>query len=216
MSNLARRAGRFSFATLISRALGYARDAAVAHYFGGTGLTDAFYTAFRTSNLFRRLLGEGALSSSFVPVFAQALKRDSQPEVQRFLSSLFTTLCAVLLFITAAGMVFTPALTHLIAPGFAENEEKFRLTVQLTRWIFPFFFFISLAALVTGVLNSLRHYFLPAAAPAMLSVCELAYLVFFMPSLSGDQKIIGLAASVAAGGEAQFPGPNPPPLQGKF
>ncbi|OGR87957.1 MAG: murein biosynthesis integral membrane protein MurJ [Elusimicrobia bacterium RIFCSPLOWO2_01_FULL_60_11] len=204
MSNLARRAGRFSLATLISRTLGYARDAAVAHYFGGTGLTDAFYTAFRTSNLFRRLLGEGALSSSFVPVFAQALKQDDRPRVQGFLSSLFTTLAAALLLITAAGMVFTPALTHLIAPGFAGDEAKFRLTVQLTRWIFPFFFFISLAALVTGVLNSLRHYFLPAAAPAMLSVCELAYLVFFMPSLSGDQKIIGLAASVAVGGAAHF------------
>lgn len=204
MSNLARRAGRFSFATLISRTLGYARDAAVAHYFGGTGLTDAFYTAFRTSNLFRRLLGEGALSSSFVPVFSHALKRGSRLDAQRFLSSLFTTLCSVLLLITAAGMVFTPALTHLIAPGFAENEEKFRLTVELTRWIFPFFFFISLAALVTGVLNSLRHYFLPAAAPAMLSVCELVYLVCFMPALTGDQKIIGLAVSVAAGGAAHF------------
>src|SRR3989338_8183053 len=138
MSNIARRAGRFSLATLISRVLGYARDAAVAHFFGGTHLTDAFYTAFRTSNLFRRLLGEGALSSSFVPVFTQSLKTEPRPQVQNFLISLFTTLCMVLLLVTAAGMVFTPALTHLIAPGFAEDEAKFRLTVSLTRWIFPF------------------------------------------------------------------------------
>ncbi len=206
MSNnsLARRIGRFSFATLISRILGYLRDAAVAHYFGGTFLTDAFYTAFRTSNLFRRLLGEGALSSSFVPVFMKALQSDSKEEVQKFLNSLFTVLCAVLIVITAAGMIFTPALTSLIAPGFAAQGEKFQLTVSLTRWIFPFFFFISLAALVTGVLNSLNHYFLPAFAPAMLSVAEIGYLVIVMPFLSGDEKIVGLAAAVAVGGAAHF------------
>ncbi len=201
---LAKRIGRFSFATLISRILGYLRDAAVAHYFGGTYVTDAFYTAFRTSNLFRRLLGEGALSSSFVPVFTKSLKMDSREEVQRFLNSIFTVLCAALIAITAAGMIFTPALTSLIAPGFSAQAEKFQLTVSLTRWIFPFFFFISLAALVTGVLNSLNHYFLPAVAPAMLSVAEIGYLVVIMPFLSGDEKVVGLAAAVAVGGAMHF------------
>src|SRR5581483_175621 len=89
---LARRIGRFSLATLLSRILGYLRDASVAYVFGGEALTDTFYTAFRISNLLRRLLGEGALGSSFIPVFSKALKSGSHEEAQEFLNALFTSL----------------------------------------------------------------------------------------------------------------------------
>ena len=198
------RAGKFSSATLISRVLGYLRDASVAYFFGGSGVTDVFYTAFRASNLFRRLLGEGALASAFVPVFSRVLKDESRPEVQRFLSALTASLCAVLAAVTLGGMVFAPQITRLIAPGFSADPEKFALTVKLTRWIFPFFFFISLAALLSGVLNSLKRFFLPAVSPAMLSVAEIGYLFIFMRHYPPDAQIVGLAVAVVAGGALHF------------
>lgn len=201
---MVKRIGRFSIATLISRILGYARDALVAHIFGGEALTDAFYTAFRTSNLFRRLLGEGALSSSFVPVFSSSLKNESKEEAQNFLSAIFTTLLFVLLIVTCAGIAFAPQLIALIAPGFKSFPEKFGTTVLLTRWLFPFFLFISLAALITGVLNSLKHFFLPAVAPAMLSVAEISYLLLCVRHFSPEAQMIGLSIAVVLGGAAHF------------
>ena len=208
---LAKRVGLFSSATLISRILGYIRDASVAYVFGGGMLTDSFYTAFRVSNLFRRLLGEGALSSSFVPVFTQSLKTEAPKKTQDFLNSLFTSLICILAIMTSLGILFTPQLMKLIAPGFSEDPQKFQITVTLTRWMFPFFLFISLAALVTGVLNSLKHFFLPAVAPAMLSVAEITYLLGIIPlllftlkSFSIETQMIGLAISAVVGGMGHF------------
>jgi putative peptidoglycan lipid II flippase len=202
---------RFTSATMISRVLGYVRDAAIAFAFGGEALTDTFYTAFRVSNLFRRLLGEGALGSSFIPVFSKALKTDSREEVQNFLNALFTTLTLILVLITAAGIVFAPQLTRLIAPGFESQPDKFEMTVLLTRWTFPFFLFICLAALSSGVLNSLKHFFVPAVAPAMLSVAEIGYVFAFLPAaalafgrLSVEQQLVGLSVAAVVGGAGHW------------
>src|SRR5712691_4792851 len=101
---LARRAGIFTGATLMSRLLGYFRDTMVAAFFGAGPAADAFYTAFRISNLFRRLLGEGALSASFVPVFSEYTEKKSHAETQRFLNTIFTTLLVILAAITVAGI----------------------------------------------------------------------------------------------------------------
>src|ERR1700730_6233584 len=115
---LARSAGIFTGATLISRILGYARDTMVAAFFGAGPAADAFYTAFRISNLFRRLLGEGALSASFVPVFSEYIQKKSKEETQHFLNTIFTTLLVILVAITIVGVVFAPQLTRLVARGF--------------------------------------------------------------------------------------------------
>src|SRR6266487_5710430 len=111
---LAKRAGVFTGATMLSRILGYFRDTLVAAFFGAGPAADAFYTAFRISNLFRRLLGEGALSASFVPVFSEYTEKRSREETQRFLNTIFTTLLAILLVITIVGVLFAPQLTRLI------------------------------------------------------------------------------------------------------
>ncbi len=204
---LVERFGRFSGATMISRVLGYIRDASVAYVFGGEAVTDTFYTAFRISNLLRRLFGEGALASSFVPVFSKSLKNESKEETQKFLSSLFSSLLVILFALTVLGIIFAPYIVRIIAPGFEAHPEKFRMTVILTRLTFPFFFFICLAALLSGVLNSLKHFFLPAIAPAMLSIAEIAYLFAFIPllmrftgHLSLDNQLVGLGLSVVIGG----------------
>lgn len=209
--NFAKRIKKFSLATLLSRILGYARDAAVAYYFGGGQITDSFYTAFRISNFFRTVLGEGALASSFIPVFSKSLKEKSLDEVQKFLNALFTNLFIILVLLTTVGIYFAPIITQWIAPGFISFPAKFNMTVSLTRWTFPFFLFISLAALVSGALNTLKHFFLPAIAPAMLSVAEISYLIlilplslYYFPHLSLESQIIGLSIAVVLGGLGHF------------
>jgi len=202
---MARSAGIFTGATLLSRILGYFRDTMVAAFFGAGPAADAFYTAFRISNLFRRLLGEGALSASFVPVFSEYTQKHTKEETQRFLNTMFTTLLVVLSTITVLGVVFAPQLTRLIARGFDPGSERFALTVTLTRYMFPFMLFICLAALITGVLNAFHSFFLPALAPACLSLAEMLYIGFlWIAHIKGQNAIVGLAISVTVGGFSQF------------
>jgi putative peptidoglycan lipid II flippase len=201
---LARSAGVFTGATMISRILGYARDSLVAHFFGAGVAADAFYAAFRISNLFRRLLGEGALSASFIPVFTQYHKNEGHEKTQEFLNVMWTVLLVILSTLTILGILFAPQITRLIATGFENTPERFALTVTLTRWMFPFLLFVSMAALLTGVLNSFHSFFLPALAPACLSLAEIVYLLSFAWWLPLDKQIIGLAAAVSIGGFSQF------------
>jgi len=201
---LARSAGIFTGATLLSRILGYMRDSMVATFFGAGAAADAFYAAFRISNLFRRLLGEGALSASFIPVFSEYSEKYGKEETQNFLNVMFTTLLFLLTLLTVLGVIFAPQITRLIAMGFERTPERFALTVTLTRYMFPFLLFISLAALITGVLNSFHSFFLPALAPACLSIAEIGYILGLAPLLSPDKAAIGLAISVTIGGFSQF------------
>jgi len=189
---------------MISRILGYARDSMVAHFFGAGIAADAFYAAFRISNLFRRLLGEGALSASFIPVFTKYQEHEGRESTQEFLSVIWTALAVILSILTILGIIFAPQITQLIAMGFEKTPERFALTVMLTRWMFPFLLFISLAALLTGVLNSFKSFFLPALAPACLSLAEIIYLLSGARWLPVESQIIGLAASVSVGGLVQF------------
>src|SRR5215470_14052917 len=202
---MAKRAGIFTGATMLSRILGYFRDTMVAAYFGAGPAADAFYTAFRISNLFRRLLGEGALSASFVPVFSEYTQKQSKEETQKFLNTMFTTLLVVLSTITHLGIIFAPQLTRVIARGFEPGSERFQLTVTLTRYMFPFMLFICLAALITGVLNSFYSFFLPAMAPACLSIAEMLYIgALWVLHVNGQNAVVGLAISVTIGGFSQF------------
>src|SRR6185437_1385524 len=160
--SLARSAGVFTSATLISRILGYLRDSLVAKFFGAGAAADAFYAAFRISNLLRRLLGEGALSASFIPIFSEYSEKLGKEQTQEFLNIMFTTLLSLATAITVLGVIFAPQLTRVIAMGFERTPDRFALTVSLTRYMFPFLLFISLAALITGVLNAFHSFFLPA------------------------------------------------------
>ena len=201
---LARSAGVFTGATMISRILGYARDSMVAHFFGAGAAADAFYAAFRISNLFRRLLGEGALSASFIPVFTRYHETEGHEKTQEFLNTMWTMLLIVLTVLTILGIIFAPQVTRLIAMGFEKTPERFALTVTLTRWMFPFLLFVSMAALLTGVINSFHSFFLPALAPACLSLAEIIYLLMLAPWVPIEKQIIGLAIAVSIGGFCQF------------
>lgn len=191
-----------SASTLASRILGYLRDMLIANFFGAGFVADAFFVAYRIPNLLRQLLGEGALSASFIPVFTEYLTTKPKEEAQRLARISGLLLLILLSILTILGIIFSPIIVRLIAPGFIRNPEKLSLTITLTRILFPFMIAIGLAALALGILNSLHRFIIPALAPCLLSISEIFFILFICPLM--ERPIIGLALGVAAGGFAQF------------
>lgn len=201
---LTHQAGRIAVGTTISRVLGYVRDMLVAHTFGAGFAADAFYAAYRIPNLLRRLLGEGSLSASFIPVLSEYLHTKTKEETQELINVIFSALTVVLCILTVLGIIFSPQLVNVIAYGFTSDPEKLSLTINLTRLMFPFLLFICLAALALGILNTLSSFFVAAVAPAALSIAEIGFIMGIAPLLSPDNQIKGLAISVIFGGIGQF------------
>lgn len=198
---ITQRASQVGLLTLGSRVLGLIRDAVVAYVFGTRMAADAFYVAFRIPNLLRRLLAEGSLTFAFVPVFTQYLRK-SPEDARRAANAVFSALCLLLLGVVALGIIFAPLVVNLVAAGFAEDPEKFALTVTLTRIMFPFIGMASLMAFMMGMLNSLKHFTAPAAAPMLLNIgIILGALVLshFFP-----EATVGLALGVLIGGAMQM------------
>lgn len=198
---IARAAGVVGIFTLLSRIAGLARDVAVGYFFGTGAAADAFFVAFRIPNLLRRFVAEGAMSIALIPVFTDYVTNRSRAETEEAMSAVATLMALVLLVLTAAGVVFAPELTALFAPGFAADAEKFRLTIELTRRVFPFIFLVSMVALATGVLHSVRHFAAPALAPVLLNIAIIAAAL-----LSGRfaEPVLALAWGVIVGGVVQI------------
>jgi putative peptidoglycan lipid II flippase len=156
--------------TMISRAFGFVRDVLTAGVLGTGPVADAFFVAFRFPNLFRRLFGEGAFNSAFVPLFAKRHEGESQSAARTFAEEALAGLLFVLLLLTALAEIAMPWLMFVLAPGFSTTPAKFDLAVLLTRIAFPYLICISLVALLSGVLNSLGRFTMAAAAPILLNV----------------------------------------------
>lgn len=185
---IARRAGIVGAGTLLSRVLGFARDIVFAAIFP-TGATDLFYVAFTIPNALRVLLGEGAVSAAVVPVFSEVRAKDGEAAALRYFARLTGLLGLVLAIVTALGVLFAPALVSVYATGYLlEAPEKFEQTVELTRVVFPYIFFMGLAALGMGGLNALRRFAVPAFAPALLNVALIAAAF----TLAGPAEALGL------------------------
>lgn len=161
-------AGSVGLATSMSRIFGYFRDAALAIVLGAGFRMDAFTIAFRLANLFRRLVGEGAMSAAFVPVFVAYQKEQSAEALWDFARKFFYTLAIAAGAIVLLEVIFAPAIVRILAPRFTADESKFRLTVLLTRLMAPYLILIALAAVLMGVLNSLGHFFVPALSPVFV------------------------------------------------
>src|SRR5262249_39622285 len=189
-------------ATLLSRVLGFVRDLVVARAFGAGPLTDAFFVAFRLPNLLRRLVAEGALSSAFIPVFTDYLTTRTQEETRRMLRAVAGATLVVLCTLTVAGILAAPFLVRVMAPGFFADLARGALTVRLTRIMFPYLFFVGLAALAMGVLNAHRRFFAPALAPVALNVGIIGAVLVVAPRLT--EPVLGLAFGVVVGGLGQF------------
>ncbi len=200
--HIAKAAGIMSVATFISRILGYVKDMILAVFFGATGLSDTFFVAFRIPNLLRELFAEGSMSSAFIPVLTEHQTKQGTDEAKRLVRITFTFIVIFVGLICLAGIIFAPAIVTAIAPGFLNLPEKFSLTVLLTRVMFPFLLFISLAALVMGALNTRRIFFVPALAPATLNIAIIATVLLIAPKM--EQPIIAVAIGVALGGLVQF------------
>jgi putative peptidoglycan lipid II flippase len=194
-------AGVVGASTVVTRILGFLRDMVIARAFGAGMAADAYYVAFRIPNTLRRLVGEGALTVAFIPVFVEEHQQGKQ-RAWELAHAVITLLSLLLILITIFGILFTPFLISVIAPGFNQNPDKFALTIHLTRITFPYIFFISLAALAMGILNSLRHFLSAALAPVMLNIALIGSVFFLCPHF--NPPIVGLAIGVVIGGISQL------------
>ncbi|AMS39487.1 MULTISPECIES: murein biosynthesis integral membrane protein MurJ [Aminobacter] len=163
--------------TLMSRVLGFAREMLMAAALGTGPVADAFYAAFQFPNTFRRLFAEGAFNAAFVPLFAKEIEANGTEGAKRFSEEVFGVLFSALLVLTIAMELAMPLIVRfVVAPGFADNPEKYDLTVALATIMFPYLICMSLAAMMSGMLNSLRRYFAAAIAPVFLNIILVGVL----------------------------------------
>ncbi|BAT71429.1 virulence factor [Thermosulfidibacter takaii ABI70S6] len=190
----------FSLSTMLSRILGFIRDILIARYFGATPITDAFFVAFRIPNLFRRILGEGALSSAFIPIFAEEEKRYGK--IEHVINSAFSSLLIVLALLLILGELFTPQLVALIAPGYLKNPQQLELTVELTKITFPYIFFMGLAILVGAALNYKKDFFYTSFSPCLLNISMITAIILAKNHF--QRPVFALAWGVFWGGILQI------------
>jgi putative peptidoglycan lipid II flippase len=200
--SVSRAAGTVGFYTFLSRILGLVRDIVVARYFGAGMAADAFFVAFRIPNLLRRLFAEGSLTIAFIPVFTEYLAKRSKADAFELARAVMTLLSAALAVVTILGVVLAPWIVRIQAFGFGGSGAKYDLTVLLTRITFPYILLISLVAFFMGILNSLRHFAAPAAAPILLNVGIIASTVWISPHF--PQPVMGVAIGVIIGGVLQL------------
>ncbi|GAB6052512.1 murein biosynthesis integral membrane protein MurJ [Magnetospira thiophila] len=188
--------------TMMSRLLGFARDILVAAVLGAGMVADAFFIAFKLPNLFRRLFAEGAFNAAFIPLFAGKLEAEGEDSAKRFARETFALLLWALLVLVLVLEITMPWVMRVVVPGFVDEPEKFALTVTLTRITFPYLLFISLVALLGGVLNSLLRFAAAAATPILLNVCLITAILAATPFLPTPGH--ALAWGVAVAGVVQF------------
>lgn len=187
--------------TMASRVLGFVRDMMVAAVLGAGPLADAFFVAFKLPNFFRRLLGEGALSAAFVPLFAGRLERDGKAAALAFARDVLAVLVWLLLALTVLFEIAMPWFMYALAPGFADEPAKFALTVDLARITLPYLLFISLVSVLGAMLNVIGRFAAFAAAPILLNLCLIGALLL---AAMFRTPAHALAWGVAAAGAAQF------------
>ncbi|HYH86758.1 MAG TPA: murein biosynthesis integral membrane protein MurJ [Pyrinomonadaceae bacterium] len=182
---------------LLSRIVGVVRQRVFAYFLGNSDAMDAFNAAFRIPNFLQNVFGEGALSASFIPVYAKLLAQDDEEEADRVAWSVFSLLALVVSLLVVAGVLATPLLINAIAPGF--EGEKRALTVQLVRIFFPGAGLLVLSAWCLGVLNSHRRFFLSYTAPVVWNLTLIAALVWAgLPVRNTALADLGVWGRVAA------------------
>jgi len=196
--HIAKSASVIGFATLISRILGFIRDVVIARLFGVYVYAQAFVVAFKIPNLFRDLLGEGAGNAAIVPVFSEYTVKHTKEEFWELVNVVLNLLLVVLTALTILGVIFAPVIVRLIAPGFSSDPEKLAVTIKLSRLVFPYILLASLAAYAMAVLNSLKHFSIPAFAPCLLNISIIVFALTF------GEGVKGLASGILVGGVLQL------------
>lgn len=199
---IAKATGIMALATGFSRVAGLVRDMVVAAVFGAGFAADAFFVAFTIPNLLRRFFAEGSLTAAFVPTFAEVHHRDGAEAGREVLRICWTLLLVVMVGVTALGIVASPWVVKLIGYGFTGVPGKLELTDLLNRIMFPYIFFISLVALLAGVLNVQGHFLSPSLSPVLLNLAMIASALLLAPLFA--KPIVALAVGVLAGGAVQL------------
>ena len=185
--------------TLLSRILGFFRDILIAGYLGTGPAAQAFLIAFSLPNMFRRFFAEGAFNTAFVPMFAKKVEGDHDAE--DFATDAFFGLATLLIAFTLVAMALMPWLVLAMASGF-RGDERFDLAVLLGRITFPYILFVSLAALLSGVLNAVGRFAAAAAAPILLNI--ILIVAILTGALAGTDIAIVMALAVPIAGIAQM------------
>ncbi len=193
-------------ATMASRVLGLVRDVLYAGLFGAGDVMDAFTVAFRIPNLLRDLFAEGAMSAAFVPAFTRALTGQGRAAAWQLGRRIMSLLLLVTFVVVLLGMAFAGPLSRWYAGDYAQVPGKLELTVFLTRIMFPFLVLVALAVACMGMLNALRHFFVPALSPALFNVGAIIAAVAIVPLMPafGLHPATGLAIGTLLGGFLQF------------
>lgn len=204
--SLIKAASTVSLLTLASRVTGLVRDLLMASVFGANALTDAFNVAFRIPNLFRRLFAEGAFSQAFVPVLATTKAQQGEEVTRRLIAAVATVLAWVLLLACILGVLGAPVLVWALASGLRQNGAAYDAAVLMTRWMFPYIGFMSMVALSAGILNTWKHFAVPAVSPVLLNLCMIAAAWLGAPQLEarGIEPIFAMAGGVMLGGVLQL------------
>ena len=168
--------------TFLSRILGYFRDLLIARVIGAGLISDCFFVAFKLPNLFRRILGEGAMNAAFIPVVSGVRAKSGKKSADMFFSNIFSFLLVALLAFVLILEIFMPLIISLIAPGFSDNPEKFNHSINLTRLTFPFVLFICLTSLMGAYLNTLGKFASMAVTPIILNLSLIFTLLIFFKS----------------------------------
>ncbi|CDN52399.1 Integral membrane protein MviN [Neorhizobium galegae bv. officinalis bv. officinalis str. HAMBI 1141] len=204
--SLVRKFATVGGATLGSRIFGFARETFMAAALGTGPMADVFYAAFRFPNLFRRLFAEGAFNAAFVPLFSKEIEANGVEGAKRFSEEVFGVLFSALMIITIVMELMMPWLVEwFIAPGFADDPQKTSITIRLAAVMFPYLMCMSLTAMLSGMLNSLHHFFAAAIAPVFLNVVMIGAL-FYGLWIHADPLTIAwyLSWSVLAAGLLQL------------
>lgn len=211
--SLIRNVGTIGGLTAISRVFGFARDMLLARVLGAGLVADAFQLAFTLPNTFRRLFAEGAFSVAFVPMYSRALHgSDGQPgseeAAEKFADDVLAVFVWVLFGFSALAMMFMPGIVWLLAREYGNVAGKFELSVLLSRMTFPYLFFISLVAMLSGLLNARSRFGPGAFAPVLLNIFLISGILLGREMRGGstDDTVVGycLAGAVSLSGVAQF------------
>ena len=191
-----------SLGTLTSRVLGFARDVIVAKLLGTGFRADAFFVASKIPNLFRDLVGEGAMNAAVVPVLSEYKEKEDIKTFWGFANALFAWALIVLSVITILGIIAAPVIVRVIAPGFMADPGKLALTINLTRFMFPYLVFIGLTAYSMGILFAFRSFAVSAFSPCLLNIAMIVAALIYSHTM--QDPVLGLAVGVLIGGVLQL------------
>ncbi len=200
MSQMLKSSSAMGAATLTSRVLGMVREIVYARFMGDGWIAGAFQLAFTIPNLFRRLLGEGALTAAFIPIFKSKEKTAGEAEMWRAANAVISGLV-----VAACALIVLVMIGVSIALGVGAFTEKTKLMLELLRVMFPYMLLVCLAAIFMGILNARGHFFIPAMGATMLNVVMIASVLWLTPffGLTLEKQIFALAFGVLAAGVAQ-------------